>query len=128
MNEARYRMILGLLLLMSLYYGWSWAIYLMIILLIFEAVTNKFVPERILQRHSGEIVSRMTGKSNPAYKYNFEADRITRFSVAMILLLGYVLWPESLWFLPWFVAFNVFLAGVLDFCPTTLVYQKIGWR
>ncbi len=128
MTEPRYRILFALILLISLYYHWQFLIYLQILVLIIEAYTNRFIAERYDSWRQQTTVKRQIEVTQHTIRIDFEADRITRFAIAVLLLISVGLFPQALWFLPWFIGFNIALAGLFNYCPTTMLFQKLGLR
>ncbi len=48
--------------------------------------------------------------------------------VAAILIIGFVVWPDTLWFFPWFIGIVLVAAGVTDICATAMALQWLGFR
>lgn len=128
MTEPRYRILFALLLLISLFKSWHYIIYIQIVALLFEAYTNRFIAERYESWRQQSQVRRQTECTQHSIKVNFEADRFTRLTIAVLLFISVVLLPQTLWFLPWFIGFNIALAGIFNYCPTTMLFQKLGMR
>ncbi len=128
MTEPRYRILFGSLLLVFLYTNQLWLIYFLCALLAFEAISNEFIPQRVHRLLHGKHLARMDDQHNPNYRFDLEADRVTRMSIAILLLVSLLAFPEILWILPWLIGLNIVLAGIMNACPTTMLYQKIGLR
>jgi hypothetical protein len=130
-TERTFRLIVGLALLVLLYFEIHYAVVVLIALMVFEGVTNLRVPV-MLSRWRGTphlaTANCNPGTAVPIYKYSFEAERMLRLIVAALLILGYVMFPEALWFLPWLLAFAVLGAGVSGVCPCVLGLKKCGFR
>ena len=130
MNERIFRIILGVVLLLLLYFDLRQAVYGYIVLLFFEGVTNWRIPA---------LVSRMLGDRNAdtadcaispgaAARINFEAERALRLAVAGFLVVSYVVFPKELWFFPWFIGFALFGAGLSGICPMVMGFRWLGFR
>lgn len=125
MTERYFRLILGTTLIILLFIQNHTLVYAYIGLLLFEAITNWRVPD---------IVNRLFKIPAPneapcgRTAFNFEAERILRIVVATLLILSYILFPEVLWLLPWFVAFMLFMAGMTNICPMTIFFSWLGFR
>jgi hypothetical protein len=130
MNERIFRIVLGVVLLLLLYFDLRQAVYGYIVLLFFEGVTNWRVPI---------LVSRMRGDRNvdvgecalspgAEARINFEAERALRLAVAAFLVVSYVLFPKELWFFPWFIGFALFGAGLSGICPMVMGFRWLGFR
>ena len=130
MNERIFRIILGTVLLLSLYFELRQVIYGYILLLFFEGATNWRIPI---------LVSRMRGDPNAVAaecalspgdgaRINFEAERALRLAVAALLVVSYVVFPKQLWFFPWFIGFALFGAGLSGICPMVMGFRWLGFR
>ena len=125
MTERYFRLILGATLIILLIIQNDSLLYAYIGLLLFEGITNWRVPI---------VVNRLFKIPPPDEQpcgrtaFNFEAERLLRFVVAGFLIISYVLFPEILWFLPWFVAFMLFMAGMTNICPMTMFFSWLGFR
>ena len=128
MSERANRFALGFCLIGFLFLEWNYGVYAIIFVLVFEAITNL----RIATFLPGVqfATDGLTPDTAPTeiFKYNYEAERITRFTVATTICLGFVAYSELLWFLPYFVGLNLLLAGVTGLCPLVMFYKKIGFK
>jgi hypothetical protein len=65
-------------------------------------------------------------------KFNFEAFRALRLTLAVVLLASYMIVHEYnieiLWFFPWFLGFAVLGAGVSGVCPVYLAIRWLGFK
>ena len=127
MSERFNRIILGFSLLAFLFLEWHNAVWAIIALLVFEGITNFRIPSIVTKLRYATDGPAQDFESNENCTLNFEAERMLRFSVAATLSLG-IVYNEALWFLPFFVGFNVLLAGITGLCPLIMVYRKIGFR
>jgi hypothetical protein len=128
MNERIFRLLLGVSLLVILFFDWNEFLYVYILMLIMEGLTNWRIPNLISKLRYGpanlEIAEDITG----TYKYNFEAERAFRLVIAVTLVLSSYAFPKTLWFLPWFVGFGLSMAGITGICPISLTFKKLGFR
>ena len=132
MNDRMYRLIIGALLLVSLYFDLDYLMYSLIALLFFEGVTNWRIP-LVIQRVRGGALSDISADSQLApvqrmHRFNFEAERAWRLVVALLLLVTYVFFYTTLWFFPWFMGFAIFGAGVSGVCPVLIAIKWAGCR
>ena len=128
MSERVNRLVLGFCLISFLLLEWNYGVLAIIFVLIFEGVTNWRIPLLISKmRYAMDGVSINITEDNP-FKYHYEAERVTRFTVATTILLGFVVNNDLLWFLPYFVGLNLLLAGITGLCPLVMFYKKIGFR
>lgn len=130
MSEPQYRVLFGLSLLISIYFDWPAVVCILVTLLLFESISNSFIPERLSRWHANQASQQVRCSESPnhEYRFNLEADRVTRFIIAILITLSYFILPELLWILTWFIGFNIVLAGICNCCPTTLLFQKLGFR
>ena len=126
MSNNTYRIILGAILLVSLYVDFEVAIYTMIGIVLFEGVTNLRIPK---------LVNRALKKADPEpscqtpSRFSFEAERAFRFTVGGLMMATYPLGPDSMvWFFPWFMGFAILGAGVSGICPALALFKWLGLR
>jgi len=130
MTDRTYRTLIGLALLVVLYFDYRMVMYVIIGVLFFEGVTNIRVPMMVgLFRNS-------VLKHNYAYadsglvedsKFNIESERLWRLVVGLFLFIGYFL-IDALWFFPWFMGFAIFGAGLSGVCPVLLAIRWLGFK
>jgi hypothetical protein len=132
MNDRIYRAIIGLLILLALYFESGPFLYALVVVMFIEGLTNWRLPKFfcyvckcVSSRSNG--IEYVMDNGNPDYRFYFEAERVWRFNVAFFLLLGWLLY-EHLWFLPWFLGFAIFGAGLSGVCPMLLVIRWAGFR
>lgn len=120
MAERHFRIVLGLWLLISLYVESSESIAVLLVLLSFEAITNWRVP-LLLGRSADEAQA-------IAPKYAFEAERLLR--IILIVLIGIPVFSQLawLWWLPWLIGFALLGAGLHGVCPMVLLLRSVGFR
>lgn len=121
MSDRTYRLVLGTLLLASLYFEIRYLMYFLIAMLFFEGATNLRLPS-LLRRLQGEPPIQQVARSG------FEAERAWRLIVGLMLLITYVLFYETLWFFPWFMGFAIFGAGASGVCPVLIGAKWAGCR
>ena len=127
MTERTYLMITGLALLLFLYLELDYMVYAFISMLVIEGVTNWRLPKIIdLMRYGKNTELTSNNQSNS--KINFEAERVLRLVVAVILVATYIFFPNQAWFLPWFVGVMLTFAGISRFCPMVLALKWIGLK
>ena len=130
MSNRLYRLIYGALLLVALYFELTEIIYALIGLAVFEAVTNLRIPKLISRLRSGNDGDPAEGTIGIEFKTrtSFEAERGWRLTVAAMLVISVLVFPDTLWFFPWFMGFAVFGAGVSGVCPMFLLMKWIGLK
>lgn len=127
MTERNFRFILGLSLMVFLFFELDILIYLYIGLLIFEGVTNLRIPILISRLRYGKNYQGDVPEDVCACKYAFEAERGFRFVIAGTLLVTFVVFHDATWFLPWLVAFGLTMAGITGICPIAISLRWLGF-
>lgn len=132
MSERVNRFILGFSLITFLFMEWSYGVYAIICILILEGITNLRIPILVskLRYSMGQTAEGLTldFDENDDCKFNYEAERLLRFSVATTISLGFIFFEELLWFLPWFVGLNLLLAGITGTCALLMLLKKLGFK
>ena len=130
MTDRAYRTILGLLLLVSLYFVQNWLMYGIIVLLLLEGLTNQRVPKLVCS------IRKCVTKKEYAYvnadasskaRFDMESERVWRLVVGTFLLISFSL-IDSLLFFPWFMGFAIFGAGLSGVCPVLLAIRWAGFK
>lgn len=132
MSERFYRLIVGGLLLASLYFELTGAIPIFIGVLFLEGITNFRVPlvvSRLREAGHGSFgdSSELSPDAHRA-RIAFDAERAWRLTVASTLVLSVFVFSEQLWFFPWFMGFAIFGAGLSGVCPGLISLKLIGFR
>ena len=132
MSDRSYRLLFGLMLLLSLYFQLHYAVYALILVGLIEGLTNLRVPVLVTRLRSspgGQVPMQENLTVAPSRrKFNFEAERAMRLMMSLFLILAYVAFPKHLWFVPWFIGFALFGAGVSGVCPSLSLLKWIGFR
>lgn len=132
MSDRTYRLILGALLLISLYFDLNYLMYALIAILFLEGVTNWRIPLLVRKLRGDSAAAPETDKNlapiQSNYRFNIEAERVWRLIVSLMLLVTYVLFYAQLWFFPWFMGFAIFGAGASGVCPALIGVKWIGCR
>jgi len=130
MTDRTYRTLIGLALLVALYFEVEYALYGIIVLLFVEAITNFRVPvivglvrSRILKQDYEYVDLGLVDSS----KFEIESERVWRVVVGTFLFIGFCL-VEALWFFPWFMGFAIFGAGLSGVCPVLLAIRWLGFK
>jgi len=125
-----YRMILGVTLLLALYFDANLVVYALVGLTAFEAATNLRIPLVVsrLRYHSDGIPDEGSLGIQFHSRTSFEAERGWRLSVALILAISIFAYPDALWFLPWFMGFTILGSGVSGVCPMLLALKWAGLK
>lgn len=126
MSERFFRIILGVILLVIIYFDSKYAIYTYVAIVLFEGVTNFRIPGIISRVRYGQYPDiRM---STIDTRFNFEAERALRIAIAVLIIVSYVLYAELLWFLPWFIGIMLVSAGITNICPMFMSFKWLGFR
>ena len=97
------------------------------VLLTFEGITNWRIPLLLTRlRSAGE------SGGNPQCAYTgalaFEAERVLRLIIVAMLIATQFVYPQLLWWLPWFIGFALIGAGLSGICPMVLGLRGIGCK
>ena len=134
MSERTFRLVLGALLWVALIssalYETMMPIYVLVGLLLFEGITNWRIPIIITRIKYGKdyknhLDSPACGAS---WLGKFEAERMLRFIVVVFVLGSFFVVPDIIWFMPWFVAGMLLLAGITNICPMVMFLRWAGLR
>ncbi len=134
MNDRIYRLILGTLLLVFLYFDLHDLMLALIAVLFIEGITNLRVPRLVAALRSrmgyyGEPVTYVAlAPRSRAPRFTFESERAWRLLVGALLFVSYVLDGQQLWFLPWFMGLAIFGAGVSGVCPGLFSLKLMGLK
>jgi hypothetical protein len=127
MTDRNYRLLFGLAILLALYFDLTYLMYGLIGLTFVEGVTNWRIPllvSRFMQKPDADALSMEPFD----FKWPLHEERAWRLLVGFMLLLTAVLFNEIAWFLPWFMGFAIFGAGVSGVCPMLLGVRFAGCR
>jgi len=116
--------------MIALYLDVAYLLYALIAIAAFEAVTNLRIPRAVSRRRFGTDGDPTEGCLGIHFtqRTGFEAERGWRLSVSGMLAVSTVLYPDALWFLPWFMAFAILGAGVSGVCPMLLALKWAGLK
>jgi len=130
MSNRLYRLLFGLLLLIALYFDLYPMIYALVGMAVFEGMTNLRIPLLVSRLRSLEAPSPNEGSLGLGFhtRTAFEAERGWRLLVAIVLVISVVVFPDALWFVPWFMGFAILGAGVSGVCPMFLALKWSGLR
>jgi len=130
MSDRAYRAMMGLSLLIVLYFDLVYVMYGIIGLLFLEGITNLRLPILIglVRKHAFNQNYVYVDRALVANStFNLDSERIWRLVVGSFLFIGYVLF-DLLWFFPWFMGFTIFGAGLSGVCPMLLVVRWLGFK
>ncbi len=126
MTDRLYRLIFGATMLASLYFDFRFTVYALICLMMIEGLTGWRLSQLLFMLRGLPADSGMYAQASCTT--GFEAERIWRILIGAVLVLSYIFFPETLWYMPWFLAFVIFGAGASDVCPALLLMKKAGFR
>jgi hypothetical protein len=127
MSDRAYRLSVGVLLLIGLYFELPVLIYSIIGIALFEAVTNLRIPIIVEKITGHKVVSESDG-FNFKQRFNFDAERVWRLILAAVLIVVYVLFYDQLWYVAWFLGFAILGAGLSGVCPMFITIKWAGFR
>ena len=125
-TERWYRLLQGLYLLVALYLELNLMLYGLIAVLLFEVLTNLRIPVVLSHLRYGKNDAGV-GFYSTWSPFIFDSERLLRIVVVTLLALSCIFFPEPIWFLPWFVAAMLLLAGITNICPMVMMLQRIGF-
>ena len=130
MTDRTYRLLYGAALLLGLYFDLDPLLYGLVGMAALEGVTNLRLPKLVtfLRYGANYSLHETTADFGFVPRFNFEAERAWRVLVASLLALSLVVFPDRLWFLPWFMGFAILGAGVSGVCPMYLGLRWIGLK
>ena len=128
MSERFFRLLLGVTLLIILFFEWHDLLYVYIGIITFEGLTNWRIPNLILKLRHGPAYLEFPANTPRTHKYTFEAERSFRLVIAFSLIVSCFVFPKTLWFFPWFVGFALSMAGITGICPISISFKKLGFR
>lgn len=130
MSNRQYRLIYGALILIALYFEQLMIIHILIGVTALEAITNFRVPKVVSNLLNKNQENPLEGSLGINFKMrtNFEAERGWRFLVATLLFISIFIFPEELWYLPWFMGLAIFGAGISGVCPMFLMMKWFGLK
>lgn len=125
MSDRLYRLLLGLTLLISLYFDLHQLLLGVIVLQLLEGLSNYRIP-LLINRARG--LGGGAGCANPDALIPFDAERAWRLTVAACLTLSLLVFPGQLWWFAWFMGFAIFGAGLSGVCPMLIILQYARFR
>ncbi len=130
MSNRFYRLVFGTLLLLALYFDWQPVLYGLVAVALFEGVTNLRIPRLVCRLRTGSDCDPAEGSLGIAFdiRTGFEAERGWRLLVATMLAISLFVYPQMLWFFPWFMGFAIMGAGISGVCPMFLALKWAGLK
>jgi len=131
MSERLYLFVIGIYVLIGLYFEIDIMIYLLSLWLVFEAVTDVRLTTLSQKMISKTVPAGLTVfQSTP--RFDFDASRAWRITVAVMLGGSFILLKEQnievVWFFPWFMGFAIMGAGASGVCPMLLFLRWFGFK
>jgi len=131
MSERFFLFVIGAYILIALYLEINVMIYLLSLWLLFEAITDIRLTNLSQKLIRKPLAAGLTVfQSSP--RYNFDAFRAWRLTVAVMLGGSFILLNEQnievVWFIPWFMGFAILGAGVSGVCPVLLLIRWLGFK
>ncbi len=116
--------------LVALYFDLRLLVYILIGLPVIEAVTNLRIPVLVSRLRKTDAPDPTEGTLGIAFRRrsNFEAERGWRVLVTGMLAVSVFIFPEPLWFFPWFMGLAILGAGISGVCPMFLALKWAGLR
>ena len=132
MTERMFRLCIGASILAALCLEQRLLMVGLIAVLVFEGLTNWRIPLLVSRLRYGADVPPADENTcwpiHAFFKIGFDAERAWRFTVAIMLGLTYLMYYDQAWFIPWFMGFAIFGAGLSGVCPMLLSLKLIGFR
>ena len=130
MSNRTYRFFFGAILLVALYFELDTALYVLLGIVLFEALTNLRVPKLVSRARYGNDGDPDEGSLGICFKQRFpiEAERSWRLLVGAMLTISLYLVPDAMWVFPWFMGFAILGAGVSGVCPMFLFLRWTGFK
>ena len=133
MSERQFRFIMGvtlwLVLVYSAFYETMMPLFIFVSILLFEGITNVRLPGLINRLRYGKTSPEPEeSPCNVKWLNKIESERILRFIVSVFVLVPFYVIPEMIWFIPWFVASMLILAGITNICPMVMFMKWAGLK
>jgi len=130
MSNRLYRLFVGLILLIGLYFDLPGLIYALIIVVLLEGITNLRIPVLISEIRSDRSGDTTEGTLGITFKerFGFDAERAWRLLLGSVLIVVYVLFYDKVWYLAWFMGFAILGAGLSGVCPLFISLKWAGFR
>lgn len=133
MSERSYRFIIGFLLwgilIYAAYFETLIPVYLFAGLLAFEGITNlrltiltkKALGNNQLETHDEE-------SCHHKILNRIDSERVLRIIIAIFVLIPIIFIHQYTWFLPWFIAGMLIMAGITNICPMAMFLKWSGMK
>ena len=130
MTDRSYRILVGLAILLALYFDLFAMMYFLIVVMLLEGITRWSVPMLIGKVGERFSMSALAYHPEPCHtqpRINFDGELMWRLVVAVMVLLTYS-FTEYFWFFPWFMGLTILGAGVSGVCPILSALRWIGFK
>ena len=131
MSERFFRLILGVTLWLSLvlsaFYETMMPIYLYVGFLLFEGITNWRITLIINKIRYG-LNSPPIENTHKNWINKIDSERALRIMLALLVIISFTVLPDFMWFLPWFFAGMLILAGTTNICPMVMFLKWSGMK
>lgn len=129
MTHNAYRLLIGALILIFLYFDLTYFMWGLIGVLLVEGLTNIRLPKvlnRLLRLGAPKKAANTTSSACP--RLSFDSEQMMSLLLGLILVASYLLFNSLLWFLPWFMGFALIGSGASGFCPMLIVLKRLGFK
>lgn len=131
MSERLFRLILGvtlwLTLVLSAYYETMIPVYIYVGFLLFEGITNWRITLIINKIRYGTEPTTIENKEQN-WINKIDSERALRIMLALLVIISFSVLPDFMWFLPWFFAGMLILAGTTNICPMVMFLKWSGMK
>ena len=131
MAHSIYRLFIGVLLLVTLYFELDALMWGLIAVLVLEGIFNlrisrQFTRLRHRLGHSGmaQMAPGPAARPRPV----FDSERMMSLLVGLMLWVSYFLLNSQLWFVPWFLVLALIGSGASGFCPMLIALRRLGFK
>ena len=132
MSERFFRLVLGTtlwtILIFTAYFETMIPVYTYVGFLLFEGITNLRMTLIADRLRYGTLPADSSLEEDSTIKFQFDSERALRIILACLVLLSFTVLPDFMWFLPWFFAGMLILAGTTNICPMLMFLKWMGMR
>lgn len=130
MSHNFYRLFVGLLLLIFLYYkldAWLWGL---IGVLLLEGITPLRIPKLLAPVYNSLRPSPAPppAQATECAPLGLTAERMMSLLLGLSLVVSYFMVNHLLWFVPWFIVFALVGSGASGFCPMLIALRRMGFK
>lgn len=128
MAQRNYRIFIGVLLLIFLYFKLDAFMWGLIAVLLLEGITNIRFSRRITGLRTAPVKAETATAIAPCPGLGFDAERMMSLLVGLMLWMSYFWLNDLLWFLPWFLVIALIGSGASGFCPMLIALRRMGLK